>query len=239
MYKNFIFDLYGTLVDIYTDEQQEELWEKLAMFYSFNNASYTGMEIKEKYNEYVNYEKDKTTDTEFKDFPLERVFKEMYSYKSINPSNELIKNTAHFFRIMSMEYVRLYEGAEELLIKLKKSNKKIYLLSNAQRIFTIYEMGALGIEKYFDDIFISSDNFACKPDSKFYMNLIKKHNLDLKGSIMIGNDLISDIKGAQECGIDTLYIKSNLSPEIEENIKPSFKILDGDVNKISSMILRE
>ncbi|HCW54057.1 MAG TPA: HAD family hydrolase, partial [Clostridium sp.] len=137
------------------------------------------------------------------------------------------------FRIMSMEYVRLYEGAEELLIKLKENNKKIYLLSNAQRIFTIYEMRALGIEKYFDDIFISSDNFTCKPDSKFYMNLIKKHNLDLKESIMIGNDLISDIKGAQECGIDTLYIKSNLSPEIEENIKPSFKILDGDVNKIS------
>lgn len=238
MYKNFIFDLYGTLVDIHTDEQDEKLWGKLAAFYSFNNALYREAEIKEKYDEYVKYEKDKIKDTEFKDFPLERVFEKMYTYKSIKPSDELIKNTAHLFRIMSMEYVRLYEGAEELLIKLKKNNKKIYLLSNAQRIFTIYEMRALGIEKYFDDIFISSDNFVCKPDNKFYMNLIKKHNLDLKETIMVGNDLISDIKGAQECGIDTLYIKSNLSPEIEENIKPSFKILDGDVHKISSIILR-
>ena len=28
-YKNYIFDLYGTPVDIHTDEEQELLWEKL------------------------------------------------------------------------------------------------------------------------------------------------------------------------------------------------------------------
>ena len=29
-YENYIFDLYGTLVDIHTDEEKTELWEKLA-----------------------------------------------------------------------------------------------------------------------------------------------------------------------------------------------------------------
>ncbi len=33
MYRNCIFDLYGTLVDIHTDEVKPELWEKLALFY--------------------------------------------------------------------------------------------------------------------------------------------------------------------------------------------------------------
>ena len=32
MYETCIFDLYGTLVDIHTDEKKEELWEKLALF---------------------------------------------------------------------------------------------------------------------------------------------------------------------------------------------------------------
>lgn len=31
-YKNYLFDLYGTLVDIHTDEENEALWEKLCMF---------------------------------------------------------------------------------------------------------------------------------------------------------------------------------------------------------------
>ena len=32
-YQNYVFDLYGTLVDIHTDEEQQMLWEKMAMFY--------------------------------------------------------------------------------------------------------------------------------------------------------------------------------------------------------------
>ena len=32
-YDNYIFDLYGTLVDIHTDESDTAIWEKLAMFY--------------------------------------------------------------------------------------------------------------------------------------------------------------------------------------------------------------
>ena len=38
-YKNYIFDLYGTPVDIHTEEQ-ELLWEKLALFYGYYDAVY-------------------------------------------------------------------------------------------------------------------------------------------------------------------------------------------------------
>ena len=34
-YQNYVFDLYGTLVDIHTDEEQQMLWEKMAMFYGY------------------------------------------------------------------------------------------------------------------------------------------------------------------------------------------------------------
>ena len=27
---NFVFDLYGTLIDVWTDEEREELWEGVA-----------------------------------------------------------------------------------------------------------------------------------------------------------------------------------------------------------------
>ncbi len=30
-YDNYVFDLYGTLVDIHTDESKKEVWEKLAL----------------------------------------------------------------------------------------------------------------------------------------------------------------------------------------------------------------
>ena len=49
MYKNYFFDLYGTLVDIRTDEQKPSLWRDLAEFYSLCGASYTLEEIRERY----------------------------------------------------------------------------------------------------------------------------------------------------------------------------------------------
>ena len=49
MYKNCIFDLYGTLVDIHTNEKKEELWEKLAMLYRYYGADYETEELRTMY----------------------------------------------------------------------------------------------------------------------------------------------------------------------------------------------
>ena len=34
MIQNYIFDLYGTLVDIHTDESMPALWKRMALFMS-------------------------------------------------------------------------------------------------------------------------------------------------------------------------------------------------------------
>ena len=39
-YDNYLFDLYGTLVDIHTDEQHSEVWERLAVFYGYYGGGY-------------------------------------------------------------------------------------------------------------------------------------------------------------------------------------------------------
>ena len=43
-YKNYIFDLYGTLVDIHTEEDNQELWEKMRLFYGYYGAVYRSWE---------------------------------------------------------------------------------------------------------------------------------------------------------------------------------------------------
>lgn len=140
MYTNYIFDLYGTLIDINTDEESTEFWYKLSLFYSFKGALYTAEELKESYITLVKSHLDNLTDTNYPDFPLENVFSKLYTNKNIIPSDELIIDTAHFFRTSSIKYIKLYDNVINLLELLKKKGKKIYLLSNAQRIFTLYEM---------------------------------------------------------------------------------------------------
>ena len=54
MYKNYIFDLYGTLIDIRTDEWSEEPWEEFAAWLTGNGMPYTGSEVKALYDNEVN-----------------------------------------------------------------------------------------------------------------------------------------------------------------------------------------
>ena len=139
----------------------------------------------------------------------EDVFEKLYEEKSVNPT----KDTGQFFRVMSTEYIKLYPGTKEMLKELKKAGKNVYLLSNAQRIFTAYEMRRLDIFDLFDDVFISSDYNTKKPDIRFYKELINKHDIDVSKSLFIGNDSTTDIKGAKECRMDAFYVKSNISPK--------------------------
>ena len=236
MYKNYIFDLYGTLVDINTDENDKELWYKLSLFYSFKGAKYSAIELRESYKSLLKLNFDCITNTDYPDFPLENIFGQLYIDKNISPSNELVYDTAHFFRTLSIKYIKLYDGVIDMLKLLKKKGKKIYLLSNAQRIFTLYEMKVLGIYDYFDDVLFSADYQICKPDSNFYNALINKHNLDIKDSIMIGNDYICDIDGAASVGLDSLYLHSNLSPEIKGELKSTYSTMTFDINKINEII---
>lgn len=237
MYYNYIFDLYGTLVDINTNENSKTLWDKLALFYSFNNANYTGKELKNAYKQKVKEMQLSINTTIYPDFPIEDVFKALFVDKGIYASEDCIKAAAHMFRILSIKYLKLYDGVLQLLDLLKARKKKIYLLSNAQRIFTLYEMKVLGIYEYFDGIYFSSDYYVCKPDLAFYNKIINEFKLDIKNSIMIGNDFIADIEGANNVGLDSLYIESNLSPKVIRKLKSKYNVLDGNIKKIGELII--
>ncbi len=238
MYKNYIFDLYGTLVNINTNEEKDLIWNKLSLFYSYNNAFYESVEIKDKYNALIKKYISLNNHIDYPDFPIENIFEELYLLKQIYPSQELIKNTCHFFRILSLDKLSLYVGVVDLLESLKVNNKKIYLLTNAQKVFTLNEINLLGLGKYFDDILYSSESKVCKPNKIFYNELINKHDLNVNETIMIGNDYFCDIGPALNLGLDTVYIHSNLSPDLKNSIKSTYKILDGNFLNIKSLILK-
>ena len=167
-YENYIFDLYGTLVDIHTDEEKTELWEKLAQFYGYYGAVYTAEELKNAYACLTGQKEDALrqemgSDAAMKkddaheahpEIEIEEVFLALFQKKGVQADIELAIHAGQFFRILSTEYIRLYDGAKELLAALRETGKKVYLLSNAQRIFTAYELKLLGLEPYLSLIHI-------------------------------------------------------------------------------------
>lgn len=252
-YENYIFDLYGTLVDIHTDEEKTELWEKLAQFYGYYGAVYTAEELKNAYACLTGQKEDalrqemgsdaamKKDDTHeaHPEIEIEEVFLALFQKKGVQADIELAIHAGQFFRILSTEYIRLYDGAKELLAALRETGKKVYLLSNAQRIFTAYELKLLGLEPYFDDIFLSSSCKVKKPDTRFFHLLLDKHHILPEESIMIGNDAVSDIKGAKEVGLHTFYIHSNISPDTEKKPDADHVLMQMDLAKVRQILISD
>lgn len=242
MYDTCIFDLYGTLVDIRTDENKEELWEKLSLFYAFYGAAYTPEELARSYKRLTGemtagHEALRRDSHEaFPEIRIEEVFRALFEEKGIAPDEPLVRHAGQFFRILSMDFIRLYDGTEEMLSAVKESGRKIYLLSNAQRIFTEYEMNALGITKYFDGIFISSDEGCKKPDLKFFRKLIDTCGIDPERAVMVGNDGICDIEGAKRAGLATVYVHSDISPA-EDAPDADYVLLQMDMAQIRKILL--
>jgi len=222
-YGTYVFDLYGTLVDIQTEEDDEVLWEKLALFYGYYDAYYEAKELQEAYNKLVSdkeasMKKKLDADVRYKheaspEIEIKEVFAYLFTKKGVTPSEELVIHSSQFFRVLSTVYVRTYPGTEAMLSNLKKKGKKVYLLSNAQRVFTEYEMHVLGIAKFFDGIMISSDYKTKKPDKRFFDIMMEQYQLDASDCLFVGNDSHTDIAGAQSIGMDTYYVCSNISPQ--------------------------
>lgn len=217
-YQNCIFDLYGTLVDIHTDEGKDSLWERLAACYSLSGASYQPAELRDAYAQIIG-EREREgrlrqdAHEAHPEIQIEYVFQALFQKKGVEADLRLAVRMGQIFREASTDYIRLYDGAEALLKRLKEQGRGVYLLSNAQRIFTEHELKVLGLESFFDGIFISSDYGCKKPDRRFFELMLKACSIDPKTAIMIGNDGVCDIQGAQAVGLATCYIRSNLSPK--------------------------
>lgn len=235
-YETYIFDLYGTLIDIHTDEEDPTLWEKMADYLKRNFAvEYTPKALRQRYLEICAEEEQnlaKESGAEFPEIMIEKVWVRLVlegrrngqcrehsdndrtieqhgdeKTDNLETSDE-IRALCIFFREASRDKLVVYEGVTETLDKLKKMGKGIYLLSNAQRVFTEKELSDSGLTDYFDDIFISSDQGIKKPQKEFLQRLLTKNSLSNEKCVMIGNDIFSDVGVAFKNGMESVFLNT-------------------------------
>lgn len=228
-YTDLVFDLYGTLVDIHTEESAD-VWERTAIYFGFYGAQYTGAELKAAFEKAIARREAVAGQSYecFPDIPFEEVMAELFRDGGVTENAaELGRNAAQLFRILSIEYIRLYPEVLEALAFLREKGFRLWLLSNAQAIFTAYELRHLGLGDQFDGIYLSSDYGCRKPDRRFYQALIDDRKLDVSHCLMIGNDRDTDIAGAKAAGMATLYMHTALTPSEQAEADPA--LLPGKV----------
>ena len=222
-YTDLIFDLYGTLVDIHTEEN-DAVWEKTALYFGYYGASFTAGSLKAAFESELKKRQAKAGQSYecFPDIPFHQVMADLFRRNGVvENADSLGIQAAQLFRISSTEYIRLYPGVLEALAALRSKGYRLWLLSNAQEMFTRYELNHLGLTDSFDGIYLSSC-FGCrKPDKRFFRALLETQKLDPGNCLMIGNDRETDIAGAKAAGIDTFYMHTALTPPEQSPADPT------------------
>lgn len=199
-----LFDLYGTLIDISTDEDSPHFWNTFTRKVKYLHPA--GPEyLREEYQKLC-----KDLELETEEIDILKVFQNMFQI-----SKEESIRVAKIFRSCSTKYLRLYRGVKTLLKRLKKEGHHLYVLSNAQEAFTLQEVKHLKLHSYFEGIALSSKYGVKKPNPEFFIRAIKDFQTEEK-LWMIGNDYDCDIVPAKKLGIQTIFIESNLTPSHPE-----------------------
>lgn len=227
-YQNYIFDLYGTLVDVHTDEGKDIFWKQLSFLFGMEDLRCSPEYLREKYHKQVQMLEAQARQKrgQWAEIDIAPVFSAIYQDLGRKAGSKRIAQTAKMFRLLSLEKLRLFPGALELLQRLKKAGKKIYLLSNAQSLFTMPELRALGLERYFDGIVISSDEGLKKPDDGLYRLTLARYGLDPARTVMVGNDDQADCWGAARAGLDSMYVATEQSPRRTEELPANCRLLE-------------
>lgn len=126
--------------------------------------------------------------------------------------------------------IEMVDGIEDLLLYLS-DKYKIFTASNG--IFKMQEnrLKKSNLDKYFDKIFVSDKIGYEKPDKKFFqkiMDLTKFSNDDL---ILIGDSIKSDIIGAKNSKIKSIYFNKEDKKISDKNFTYQVKNLS-EIKKI-------
>lgn len=240
MYKNFIFDVYGTLVDIRTNEYDEQIWQKLCETLSFYGVDYSVTELREAY--FGSCELQMTLGKKHFRHPevdVVEVFRHIFENKNKKATISLATHLAQQFRAFSTEHLRLFDGVIETLRELRRAGKKLFILSNAQACFTKPELSRLGLTRYFNGIILSSDEKCAKPDPALFAKLVDRYHLNRRECVYIGNDPVTDVEGARNAKIDCLWLKTTHTPsDAQPKFPPKYVINNGDITEVTRLLLK-
>lgn len=210
-YDNYIFDLYGTLVDIRTDEESPLFWERFCHYCRFLGMHCRADTLRETYLRLCR-EAEAAMGGGDAEIDLAAVWPRLGAAFGQTLTAEDCRRMALTFRALSLRRLGLYPGAAEVLDELRRRGKRVVLLSNAQRCFTQPELWSLGLYNRFDRILLSGDAGVKKPSPAFF-GLLAGLGCRAEDSLMVGNDPVCDCAGAAAAGMDSAFIHTAQSPK--------------------------
>ena len=159
----------------------------------------------------------------------EKLFREDVFYfiytqiiKKHNEKKQII-NLQNTIEKQRINFYDFYLDVPKILLKLRKLYKLI-VITNGPLYSQIPKVEKVQLSNYVDDIIIGGNYKEQKPYPSIFELALKKHKLLREETIHIGDSLRTDILGANNSNIKSIWIQNSQS-ELK-SIKPTWKLTE-------------
>jgi putative hydrolase of the HAD superfamily len=194
-----LFDVYGTLVDIHTNEHSDDVFDSVSRFLGYRRVFIPGKELKELYFDHINQQIARSRE-KYAEVDVTRAFGHVLRERGRTADRYLTMITAQLYRSLCRERFRLYDDTFWTLNEFRK-RYRLGIISDAQRVFCKPELQTLRLENFFDVLVISSDYGFRKPDPRLFHIALAALDVPASEAAYIGNKYETDLIGAKKAGL--------------------------------------
>ncbi|MBE6368738.1 MAG: HAD family hydrolase [Lentisphaerae bacterium] len=208
--KGILFDLNGTLIDIYTTESDDQLYRVTTNYLDYYGVKIAPCELKRRFFE-LNRMQRQQSEEDFPEFDVAKIFQQIigdYHTRPLENTAELARSTAVVFRAAGRYKLECYDGVYEIMRDLKK-RFLLGAVSDGQSLWAVPELQSVNLEDFFQTVVVSGDLGYRKPDIRLFKQALDALQLAPQEVIFVGNDMYRDVYGAHAVGMKTVFFKSN------------------------------
>jgi putative hydrolase of the HAD superfamily len=226
--RGLLFDVNGTLIDIETDEWMEEAYRAIAHFLTYQGISLRRAEVRELYFQIMK-EQFAASKEIYPEFDVVAVWRELLRRyaneytRSLEPERlrAMPRFLAEMQRGISRKRLAAFPQTQEILAQLRMRHR-LAVVSDAQSVYGLPELRAVGLADYFAPIVISGDYGFRKPDARLFQAALTELEVRPEEAIYIGNDRFRDVFGARQVGMKTILFCPQGNPGGSPETEPDY-----------------
>lgn len=153
---------------------------------------------------------------------VERFRKPLSFGKGLEPTEQFCRDVGDHFLELCADKPGLVDGARELMDYLRERGYRMHMCSNGFHEVQYRKLRACGLYDYFDTIILSEDAGYNKPAIEYFDYAMRISGAKPDTTLMIGDNLQTDIIGAKRAGLHTAYF--NRFPEYPATVDVDFEI---------------